>query len=142
MRVKLKISDLGTIVNILLLRHRVTILLRDVPLDICLRSLSKQPWGYRSLHNRDKDLDRIFRLTDWLLKRQRFTCTTCFRRALVRYTMINQLNLNTVFMMGVKPDSDDVEGHAWVTLNGNPLMEDEYPNYIPTFIYPNNAMSE
>ncbi|MGI9077173.1 MAG: lasso peptide biosynthesis B2 protein [Gemmatimonadaceae bacterium] len=49
--------------------------------------------------------------------------STCLTRSLVLYTMLRQHGLRPRVHIGVAGNSSKFAGHAWVTLNGEPVGE-------------------
>ncbi len=80
-----------------------------------------------------RDIEHV---TTLALTRFRPTRTTCMVRALVRCAMLRTRGFPAAWVMGIRPGTDDLEGHAWIELDGVPIMEDEPPHFTPTFRFP------
>lgn len=111
-------------------RVRVGVLLRTCPLDQCLQTLDRDPRSVRY------SPDEIGRVTGRLLKNRKRPRTTCLQRALVRYSMLRRSGHTPTFLVGIDPDLDELEGHAWVLLDGVAFWETESLDCTPTFRYP------
>jgi hypothetical protein len=62
----------------------------------------------------------------------------CLKLSLLRYIQLRKRGFNARFHMGVKPSPAGVTGHAWLTLNNEPLWEDAsfLKEFRETFAYP------
>jgi hypothetical protein len=63
----------------------------------------------------------------------------CWKRAAVlhRYLMRNGINTRIVF--GVRSETGGkVAGHAWLEVNGQPILEKTPPEYVVTYSFPSN----
>jgi hypothetical protein len=61
---------------------------------------------------------------------------TCLYRALTRYALLRRAGHPARFVMAIDPSAPDVEGHAWVELDGKPVGETIDKRYVVTFAYP------
>jgi hypothetical protein len=72
---------------------------------------------------------------DTLLRRNRWTRTTCLYRTLVRYVLLREAGLDVRFVMGVV-EREDLIAHAWLELGGQPFGETLPHAYQRTLRYP------
>jgi hypothetical protein len=47
--------------------------------------------------------------------------------------------VEVVFKMGLREREGVMEGHAWIELRGQPVLERESTDYQVTFVYPPSA---
>jgi hypothetical protein len=71
-----------------------------------------------------------------LLSRLRVVPDTCLYRSLARYAVLRGAGHPARFVMGLDPKKRDIEGHAWVELDGEPVGEIIEPGLTVTFRYP------
>ena len=112
-------------------RIRIALLLRTRPLDQCLDALhpvSAPPPDYTA--------DEVGEITERLLRNRRRPRTTCLQRALARYALLRRLGRHPTFLIGIDPARAEIEGHAWILLEGEPFWETEALDCTPTFRYP------
>lgn len=62
----------------------------------------------------------------------------CLRRSLARYHFLRRAGLPVVVVFGARRLGEDIGGHAWLTLNGQPYHElpQHYLNYAVMFVFP------
>jgi hypothetical protein len=109
-------------------------LLWTLPLDRVLQVLTPASPDDRA---RPDTLPAIESVTDTLTRRLLPTRTACLKRALLRYALLRREGHDADFVIGVRPGGEDgFEAHAWVTLAGKPIMEQETVDYRPTFVWP------
>lgn len=116
------------------LRAAIPVLVRLWPLDRVLRALSfaggPQPRPAELLAT-------VERVTDFVTRRVRLTRTACLERALLRYALLRRRGFEPRFLIGVRPGgADGFEAHAWLCLDGAPIMERERLGCRPTFEWP------
>ena len=70
------------------------------------------------------------------VERLRVLPDTCLYRALARYAVLRRAGHAARFVMGLDPTRPDIEGHAWVELDGEPVGETLEPGLTITFAYP------
>ena len=115
-------------------RVQIEAMLAFLPLDTLLEKLT--PRSEHPSHGEGKGVfEQIARATERLpgLRSRR---TTCLIRALTRYTLLRRRGINAAFVMGVRTAGGDVEGHAWIEVGGDPVMEHEAPDFEVTFRFP------
>ncbi len=116
------------------LRVSLPALLWALPLDRALQALTPTA---ASLTAEPETLAAIESVTDLVTRHFRPTRTACLKRALMRYSLMRRRGYPSCFVIGVRPGgSDGFEAHAWVTLNGAPVMEREPVDYHSTFVWP------
>lgn len=78
-------------------------------------------------------IERLGLLTAALARRLPLAGSTgaCLKLAVVRYALLRRRGLNVRVHFGVRPSPQGVTGHAWLTLNDEPLWED--PAFLATF---------
>ncbi|MDH4079267.1 MAG: lasso peptide biosynthesis B2 protein [Nitrospira sp.] len=62
----------------------------------------------------------------------------CFPRSLALYRFARQLGYPVMFHCGVRKDMSGLDGHAWLTLNGQAFQEPgtHWQGFTVTFFYP------
>jgi hypothetical protein len=61
----------------------------------------------------------------------------CWKRAAVLRRYLSKEGFATKIVFGVKPDDKSkVSGHAWLELNGQPILEASPPEYVVTYVFP------
>lgn len=116
------------------IRVALPVLLRTLPLDRVLAAITPRARGAAP---RAGALAIIERATDAVTRDFGPTRTACLKRALMRYRMLRREGYAARFVIGVRPGgADGFEAHAWVTLDGEPLMEREPVDYRETFAWP------
>ena len=114
------------------------------PLDRVLHAVTPAATREPSKHL-DPELERaVHHATERLLRHNRWLKTTCLYRSLVRYALLREAGVAARFVMGVRSDGDgddrdggDLDGHAWIELDGRTLFEELRHTYARTFSYPN-----
>jgi Transglutaminase-like superfamily len=82
--------------------------------------------------------ETVVRLLDSLLATNLlFLTPTCWKRAPVLRRFLALEGITTYIVFGVKRKGDDqLNGHAWLEADGNPVYEQTRPEYKITFRYP------
>jgi Transglutaminase-like superfamily len=66
----------------------------------------------------------------------------CWKRAAVLRRYLSKQGFATKIMFGVKPENEGkVSGHAWLELNGQPILENAPPEYVVTYVFPPDGCS-
>ena len=116
------------------LRAAIPVLLRLWPLDRVLRTLGVEVTRWS---NAAELLSAVERVSDFVTRRLPLTRTACLQRSLMRYALLRRRGLEPRFLIGVRPGgADGFEAHAWLTLDGSPIMEREQPDCRTTFEWP------
>ncbi|MEP7119912.1 MAG: lasso peptide biosynthesis B2 protein [Byssovorax sp.] len=71
-----------------------------------------------------------------VIERLRVVPDTCLYRALARYAVLRGAGHPVRFVMGLSPRAPDIEGHAWVELDGAPMGETVDDDMVITYAYP------
>jgi hypothetical protein len=71
-----------------------------------------------------------------LVGRLRVVPDTCLYRSLARWVVLRRAGHAARFVMALDPRSREIEGHAWVELDGEPVGEALEPGLAVTFTYP------
>ena len=121
----------GLVARALRERLRIEFLLRTRPLDECLDAL--HPIRADKLSYTP---DEVGAVTARLLKNRKHPRTTCLQRALARYALLRRLGATPTFLVGIDPARSELEGHAWILLDGKPFWETDPLDCTPTFRYP------
>lgn len=88
-------------------------------------------------------LDKAVRYTDALLWRMRFPLRgSCIPRSLALYYFATRCGLPVHVHCGVRRVGEALQGHAWLTLNGSPFLEEGNPDYAVTFSFPDSERAE
>lgn len=124
------------LIEALHLRASLPVLLRVLPLDRVLRALTPEPRA-----RIEGATSAIEQVTDAVTRRFRPTRTACLKRALMRYALLRRAGYPATFVIGVRPGggADGFEAHAWVALDGVPIMERAPVDYRATFVWPESA---
>ena len=110
------------------------LLLKALPLDRVLRVLTSN--AARPAPGGDVVTD-IERVTDAVTRRLWFSRTACLQRALIRYALLSKEGYAARFIVGVRPGGrEGFEAHAWIMLDGIPIMERDPVDYRETFAWP------
>lgn len=66
---------------------------------------------------------------------------SCLRRSLLRYYFLQRAGLPVVVTFGARRRSDALNGHAWLTLHGQPYYEqpEHYHPYTVMWSYPDHV---
>ena len=110
--------------------------LRWVQLPKLLHWLSVLP---RSPVQNHQDFKELAYCTDRVLKVFPYNAKgNCLPRSLILYTMAPVFGLQVKFHCGVRKGGSGLDGHAWLTQNGEPILEftQQRVGMIETFIYP------
>lgn len=76
-------------------------------------------------------LDRLLSLNFWV-----FT-PTCWKRAIILHRCLAQQGLSTQIVFGVRKSANQqLDGHAWLEVQGQPLYEAVPPEYVTTMKFP------
>lgn len=94
---------------------------------------------YLSADDRDRRVrpDRVVQLARGLLRRLRLK-DFCVPQSLIVLSILTRYGVPASIVFGVAKKGDDLHGHAWVELYGQPLGEASDPrqNFSVTYAYP------
>ena len=60
----------------------------------------------------------------------------CWKRAAVLHRYLSRNGIPTRIIFGVRNESGEVDGHAWLEADGQPILETTTPNYVVTYSFP------
>jgi hypothetical protein len=60
----------------------------------------------------------------------------CWKRAAVLHRYLSRNGIPTRIIFGVRNESGEVDGHAWLEADGQPILEKDPPNYVVTYSFP------
>ena len=119
----------------LTLRLKLGLLLENNSIPELLNKLSHGPLLPASLDDVEEALAKADAWTAFLP----FVPKTCLYRSLARYALMNRAGHHVQFVMAIDPPKApraDLDGHAWVELNGKPVGEEVDERLIVTYAYP------
>lgn len=117
-------------------------LLRTKRLPALLRYLGRSSHAvtnYRaSLHADTRSIDRVRRYSHAIITGVLRSRRPCLLRSLVLYRYCWKQGVPVTIHFGVRPGTDGMEGHSWVTRGGIPLGESEAAvrPYAPVYSHP------
>jgi Transglutaminase-like superfamily len=84
------------------------------------------------------ETDKIVSLLDQLLSLNVLAFTpTCWKRAIILHRFLALQGLPTRIVFGVQRDAaNKLSGHAWLEFQGQPFLEMQTPQFVPTFSFP------
>ena len=130
------IGEIKLLAQVLGVLIAVWVLLPCVKLSRLLRWLDASP-GTRS--GDPEKLAKAAEYTDALLRRLRFfPRKACLLRSLTLYSVAKRSGIQAQIHCGVRREEGKLVGHAWLSLNGRPLLEkgDPAESYAITFSHP------
>jgi transglutaminase superfamily protein len=71
-----------------------------------------------------------------LIEHLRVVPDTCLYRSLARYAVLRGAGYPARFVMGLSPRAPEIEGHAWIELDGAPMGETVDDDMVITYAYP------
>ncbi|MRG97893.1 lasso peptide biosynthesis B2 protein [Polyangium spumosum] len=80
-------------------------------------------------------IDEALARADALTHHLPFVPDTCFYRSLARFSLLRRAGHAARFVMGLSRPGE-IEGHAWVELDGAPYGEELDPDLVVTYAYP------
>ena len=63
---------------------------------------------------------------------------SCWKRSTVLHRYLALAGVATTIRFGVRKDDSELKGHAWLELNGQPILESSPPVYTVTYSFPSN----
>lgn len=60
----------------------------------------------------------------------------CWKRAAVLHRYLSRNGERTRIIFGVRNESGEVDGHAWLEADGQPILETTPPDYVVTYSFP------
>lgn len=116
----------------------LSLLVKFFPLPSVLslmRPKKRRPSSHKPIKQTQK---RIAGLLDFLLSADIWVFTpTCWKRApvLYRYLALNGIETRVLFGMR-RGEEGEIDGHAWLESNGQPVLEHRTPTYNVTYAFP------
>ena len=92
----------------------------------------------------EETIQRLARAMDMLLRTELFVFKPiCWKRAAVlhRYLALNGISSQIVFGVRKGPQGE-IDGHAWLESDGEPILEATAPNYKVTYAFPSHDSFE
>lgn len=81
--------------------------------------------------------EELARAIDLLLSADFLMFTpVCWKRAAVLHRYLSRNGTSTRIVFGVRNESGNVDGHAWLEADGQPILESTPPNYVVTYSFP------
>ena len=121
----------------------VALLIRILPLPRLFQLLTPRS-SRASKGDQKAALSRLGRLIDLLLGTDLLCFTpTCWKRAAVLYRYLALEGIETRVVFGVRLEDEDLlAGHAWLELEGLPVLEKSAPKYLVTYSFPARFSAE
>jgi hypothetical protein len=112
-------------------RWRIPDLLETLPLTALLPSIDRSVsvGRKRSAHA----LWPSLRFAEAILRRLPGVSQTCLYASLTRYAALRRAGIEPTFVLGVRTDRGDLEGHAWTEVDGEPWHDASARSYTVTF---------
>lgn len=109
-------------------------LARFLSLPRALRFVST---GLRPQNRKQLDRDQLATAIDALLELEFLVFKpSCWKRATVLHRYFALAGVPTSIRFGVRKDDGELKGHAWLEMNGEPILESSPPNYNVTYTFP------
>ena len=108
----------GTIGRLLPIYAKYAVLKRVVPLPRLAKRAWQQPRVPRDLVAERQIIAAVGRLRQWVGRD-----ADCLQSSLVLYRELSRLGADPVLAVGFRRQLNGVEGHAWVSVDGRPLLE-------------------
>jgi len=113
----------------------LSVLARLLPLSRALQIVSTE------VRKKSTDVDPVELSTalDALLEANFFVFRPrCWKRATVLHRYLALAGVATIIRFGVRREDSELKGHAWLELNGQPILENSPPVYTVTYSFPSN----
>jgi hypothetical protein len=116
----------------------LSVLARLLPLSRALQIVSTEV--RRKSAAVDVDPVQLSMAIDALLEANFFVFKpSCWKRATVLHRYVALAGVATTIRFGVRKDGDgELKGHAWLELDGEPILESSPPVYTVTYSFPSN----
>ena len=59
----------------------------------------------------------------------------CLERSLLLYRFLAEVNLDPRLVMGVRRENGDTDGHVWIEIGGEPLVDLTTSRYAPVLVF-------
>jgi Transglutaminase-like superfamily len=136
------LGELWLLVRVLWMLTLIRIKISRVKLPALLEQLTPSA---TTVSYDQRKFDKIVGYIDGLIWRVPYTRQRrCMPRALTLYYFAMRCGVGARFHCGVKRREQTLDGHAWLTLDGAPFLEEEsHPEeYTVTFSYPADAIPD
>ena len=110
----------------------ITILLRLASLQNLMRIITPSSPAPKK-YPRDKIVNFI---SFWLGREKLFLQRGCLKRSLVLYRYLRLQSEPVCFCLGIRKENEELRGHAWLTLDRQPVLPEDDLNYRLIFTYP------
>ena len=114
----------------------LSVVARLLPLSRALQIVSTE------VRRKSTEVDPVLLSTaiDALLEANVFVFKpSCWKRATVLHRYLALAGVATTIRFGVRKDGDrELKGHAWLELDGKPILESSRPVYTVTYSFPSN----
>lgn len=125
-------------VGVVVLWVRLLLRVKSLPLvldRLSCRSITERP-DDREMGKLAYYVDRWLQLFPYNVK------GNCFPRSLALYWFAKRLGYPVLFRCGVKKSMESLDGHAWLTVGGQPFYEPgrHWQDYTVTFLYPQDSV--
>ena len=119
----------------------LSVLARLLPLSRALQIVSTE---VRTEIDRRVDPVQLSTAIDALLEAKVFVFKpSCWKRATVLHRYLALAGVATTIRFGVRREGDsELKGHAWLELDGKPILESSPPAYTVTYSFPSNEQFE
>jgi hypothetical protein len=125
------VRDVATVLGALQDRWRISGLLESLPLTVLLPRVDHH---VRIRHQRSATaLWPGLRFAEAILRRLPGVPHTCLYTSLARYAVLRRAGVDPAFVLGVRVDRGDLEGHAWIEVDGEPWHDASARSYTVTF---------
>jgi hypothetical protein len=123
------LQDLLLVLRMSLWAVLVPVLKRVVPLP----KVARMMWADRHARGRGSERQqRIVRAARSILRARPLSRDeNCLDRSLVLYRFLSMEMLDPRLVLGVRCGPEGVEGHAWVTVDGRPVVEASVADFAP-----------
>lgn len=120
----------------------LSVLARLLPLSRALQIVSTEV--RRKSAKVDVDPVQLSTAIDALLEADFFVFKpSCWKRATVLHRYLALAGVATTIRFGVRKDVDsELKGHAWLELDGKPILESSPPTYTVTYSFPSDEQFE
>jgi len=59
----------------------------------------------------------------------------CLERSLMLYRFLGEVDANPRLVMGVRRDGGTTDGHVWIDIEGEPLLDSTTTRYSPVLVF-------
>ncbi len=118
--------------------------LRPLPRALELVAAKPRNTSKNSAMGAEETMNRLARTMDSLLRTDMFVFKPiCWKRAAVLHRYLTLSGINSRIVFGVRRGAQgEVDGHAWLESNGEPILETTAPNYKITYAFPSDEPFE